>query len=189
MRAKLCDSSSVVRPLRFLSAFSNCLVTSCLRKRGPMKRCLENEAAEALRETLGLISVIKVKAIDVVPAGRSDRALVAQIEISGHSHVLVCKVVGNCGSAQLQRSLFELKELMPRFPGATTPVLIAPAQSDEAQTLCSDGNAGFLDLEGNARLYLDEVFIAKRSLPHRKKLPSRAEPLPTSETARFAQVA
>lgn len=153
-----------------------------------MKRCLENEAAEALRQTLGQISVIKVKAIDVEPAARGEKALVARIEISGHSHVLVCKVAGNCNSGHLQRRFFELRELMAQFPGAATPVLIAPSLSDEAQALCSNGNAGFLDLEGNARLYLDEVFILKRSLP-RRKLPSQAESLPTSETAHFAQVA
>jgi hypothetical protein len=82
-----------------------------------------------------------------------------------------------------------LKKLQARFPGATTPVLIAPELSEEAQALCRDSNTGFLDLEGNARLYLDEVFIVKRSLPHRKTLPPQAETLPTSETARFAHIA
>lgn len=154
-----------------------------------MKRRLENEAAEALRDTLNQLSVIKVKAIDVEQAGRGDKALVAHIEISGHSHLVVCKVAEDCDSHRLQRKFFELKQLMTRFPSATTPVLIAPALSDEAQALCCGGKTGFLDLEGNARLDLDEVFIAKRSLPHGKKVPSQAESLPTSETAHFAQVA
>ncbi|HEY2471619.1 MAG TPA: hypothetical protein VGI45_27780 [Terracidiphilus sp.] len=152
-----------------------------------MKRRLENEAAEALRETLSQISVVKVKTIGVEPAGRADKSLIARVEISGHAHILVCKVAGD--SEHLQRTFDELKGLIAHFPGATTPVLIAPALSDEARALCNDGNTGFLDLEGNARLYFDEVFIAKRSLPHHKKLPSRAESLPTSETAHFAQVA
>lgn len=154
-----------------------------------MRRCLEDEAAEALRNTLSQLSVIKVKAIDVEPFGRGDKAVVAHIDICGHSHVVVCKVAGNCDAVHLQQRFFELKKLMTRFPGATTPVLIAPTLSDEARALCSDVKAGFLDLEGNARLYLDDVFIVKSSLPHSKKLPSRAEPLPTSETAHFAQVA
>ena len=153
-----------------------------------MKRHLETEAAEALRETLSQISVIRVKEIQVEPRGRSDKTLIARVEISGHAHELVCKVAGDCESAHLQKTFGELQKLMAGFPVATTAVLIAPALSDEAKALCSKGNTGFLDLEGNARLYLDEVFIVKRSLPHRR-LPSQAEPLPTSETAHFAHVA
>ena len=154
-----------------------------------MKRHLETEAAEALRDTLNQISVIRVKEIHAEPYGRNDKTLIAEVDVTGHAHVLVCKVAGNCDSAHLRRTLIELKELASRFPGATTPVLIASELSGEAQLLCSDENTGFLDLEGNARLYLDEVFIVKRSLPRLNRLPSPAEPLPTSETARFAQVA
>ena len=154
-----------------------------------MKRHLETDAAEALRETLSQISVIRVREIHVEPHGRTDKTLIARVEISGHAHVLVCKVAGDCASAHLHRTFAELRKLIARFPGATTPVLIAPELSDEARALCSEGNTGFLDLEGNARLYLDEVFIVKRSLPRHNTLPSPAESLPTSETARFAQVA
>jgi hypothetical protein len=154
-----------------------------------MKRRLETAAAEALRDTLSQISVIKVKQINVEQHGRVDKALIARVEIYGHPHVMVCKLAGDCSSAHLQRSFLELKKLQARFPGATTPVLIAPELSEEAQALCRDSNTGFLDLEGNARLYLDEVFIVKRSLPHRKTLPPQAETLPTSETARFAHIA
>ena len=153
-----------------------------------MKRHLETEAAEALRHTLSQISVIQVKEIHVETHGRVDKALIAKVDVTGHAHVLVCKVAQNCDSAHLQHTLTELKRLTLRFPGAT-PVLIAPELSGNAQALCCESKTGFLDLEGNARLYLDEVFIVKRSWPRHKELPSPAEPLPTSETARFAQVA
>lgn len=154
-----------------------------------MRRHLETEAAEVLRDTLNQVSVVKVKGIDVEPSGRTDKTLIARVEVSGHAHVLVCKVAGNCDSAHLHRTFAELKKLRARFPSATTPVLIASSSSAEAQALCCNENTGFLDLEGNARLYLDEVFIVKRSWPHHNKLPSQAESLPTSETARFAHVA
>jgi hypothetical protein len=58
--------------------------------------------------------------------------------------------------------------------------------SDEAQTLCREKDSSFLDLAGNARLMLSEVFIVKHSMPHHKQLPPSAESLPTSETTRFA---
>ena len=155
-----------------------------------MKRHLESEAVEALRQTLGQISVVKTKEIKVEShRHRSDKTIVAQVEIYGHAHRLICKVVQNCNPTELQRTFLELRKLHARFKGDTTPVLIAPELSEEAQTLCRESNTGFLDLEGNARLYLDEVFIVKRSLTHHKPLPPQAETLPTSETARFAGIA
>ena len=155
-----------------------------------MKRQLENEAVEALRQTLGQISVVKTKEIKVEShRHRSDKSIIAHVEIYGHAHRLVCKLVPDCNPAELQRTFLELRKLHARFQAETTPVLIAPELSEEAQALCRESNTGFLDFEGNARLYLDEVFIVKRSLTHHKTLPPPAEPLPTSETARFAEIA
>ncbi len=155
-----------------------------------MKRQLENEAMEALRQTLGQLSVVKTKEIKLEShRHRSDRTIIAHVEIYGHGHRLVCKLVHSCDPVELQHTFLKLRELHAQFPGDTTPVLIAPVLTEEAQTLCRDSNTGFLDLEGNARIYLDEVFIVKRSLGHRKTLPPPAETLPTSETARFAGIA
>lgn len=155
-----------------------------------MKRQLENEAIAALRQTLGQISVVHIKEIKVEShRHRGDRTIIAHVEIYGHTHRLVCKVVSDCSAVELQHTFLELRNLHARFPGETTPVLIAPVLSEEAQSLCRDSNTGFLDLEGNARLYLDEVFIVKRSITHHKTLPPPAEPLPTSETARYAEIA
>ena len=49
--------------------------------------------------------------------------------------------------------------------GDTMPVLIAPYLSPEAQALCNESKTGFIDLEGNVRLALGEVFIVKRTMP------------------------
>ena len=155
-----------------------------------MDRHFENEAIDALRETLRQISVIKIKEIEVEdyrPSG--ERTIIARVEIYGHPHRLVCKIVRNCNAQELQRAFTELRELQVLSPRETTPVLIAQSLSEEAQNMCRESNTGFLDLEGNARLYLDEVFIVKRSLPLHKTLPPQAETLPTCETAHFAELA
>jgi hypothetical protein len=155
-----------------------------------MQKHLESEAMEALRDTLRQVSVIKVKEISVDQRDhRSDRTIFGHIEIYGHAHLLACKVVNNCQPECLKRAVEDLQGLKRKFGVVVMPVLIAPVVSDEAQTVCRESGTGFLDLAGNARLYLDEVFIVKRCLPHRKELPSQAEPVPTSETAHFAQVA
>ena len=155
-----------------------------------MKRPLENRAIDALRETLSQISVIKIKEIEVEDfRPRGERTIIARVEIYGHAHELVCKLVGSSNTHELQRAFLELGKLSARFSNGMTSVLIAPLLSEEAQNLCRDRNTGFLDLEGNARLYLDEVFIVKRSLPLHKTLPPRVESLPTCETAHFAEFA
>jgi len=154
-----------------------------------MRKHIESEAIEALRETLRQISVIKVKEISVDPRGhRGDKTILGHIEIYGHAHLLACKIVKSCDPVCLQRALHQLQGVEKQRGIVVMPVLIAPVISDAAQAVCRENNMGFLDLAGNARLYLDEVFIVKRSLPHHK-LPPQAEQLPTSETAHFAQVA
>ena len=155
-----------------------------------MRKHIESEAIEALRDTLRQVSVIKVKEISVDPRGnRGEKTILGHIEIYGHAHLLACKVVKSCDPSCLKRALDELQGVQQQRGVVVMPVLIAPVISEAAQTVCRENNTGFLDLVGNARLYLDEVFIVKRSLPHRKGLPSQAEKLPTSETAHFAQVA
>jgi hypothetical protein len=117
------------------------------------------------------------------------KTLTVRVEIYGHVHVLLCKVAASCDVGHLEQTFIDLRRVHERFRGAATPVLIAPVLSEEVQALCRESNTGFIDLEGNARLYLDQVFIVKRSLPHGKTIPPQAETLPTSETAHFAHVA
>jgi len=155
-----------------------------------MRKHIESEAIEALRDTLRQISVIKVKEISIDQRGhRNGQTILGHVEIYGHAHLLACKAVKECQPECLKSAVRELKGLQKELGVVLMPILIAPSISDEAQKICRENNMGFLDLAGNARLYLDEVFIVKRSLPHRKEIPSQAEPMPTSETAHFAQVA
>jgi len=86
-----------------------------------MKRYLENEAIEALRQTLGQISVVKTKEIKVEShRHRNDNTIIAHVEIYGHAHRLVCKVVHSCDLAELQQTFLELRKLHAQFPGETT---------------------------------------------------------------------
>lgn len=154
-----------------------------------MRRHPEFEAIEVLRETLRQISVIKVKEIVQENRGnRKERMILGQIEIYGHPHLLACAVLPGCETIRVKRELSKLHG-MQMERGSAIPVLIAPAISEEVQNLCRESGVGFLDLHGNAHLYLDEVFIVKRSFPYHPKLPPAAETLPKSETAHFARVA
>ena len=170
-------------------AFITRFLARCQGKAEAMYKHLELEAIEALRETLRQISVIKVKDICLDRHGhRGEKTILCHIEIYGHAHLLACKLVTACDLPHLNRAVRELQEAEKERGVVVKRILISPAMSEEAQTLCRENNIGFLDLEGNARLYLDEVFIVKRSL-HQKRIPPPAETLPNSETAHFAQVA
>ena len=155
-----------------------------------MQRNLEAQAVEALKTALQGVSAIKLKEVRIRSGERrGGKNIVASIDIYGHHQVLICKVKEGCEILRVRRGLQELRILARDRAGESTPIIIAPVLSAEAQALCRQRNASFLDLAGNARLVLGEVFIIRHSLPHRKQLPSSAEPLPTSETARYASVA
>jgi hypothetical protein len=155
-----------------------------------MNMNLESQAVEALKETLQQVSVIHVQDIKIEPLGQLGRSrIVAHVDIYGHGHTLVCDLEKNADSPCVRKELFELRSLHTGRAGDAIPVLIAPSLSGEVQALCRDNDIGFLDLDGNAHLTLNEVFVASRSMSHFKRLPPQAESLPTSETAHFAGVA
>lgn len=127
-------------------------------------RAFELRAAEALTTLLGQVSAVKIKEMksEPPPRGRAKEILV-RLDVYGHSHTLACKINADTRPSRVRASLRKLQDCAAHVPGQATPVLIAPYLSPEAQALCKESRAGFLDLEGNARLSLGEVFIGKRS--------------------------
>ena len=122
---------------------------------------LELRAAEALRSLLAQVSVIKLKEI----RHQSKGSVMADVEVLGHRHTLACEVKSTTQLGSLRTALRQLNSKPDQ--GKTIPVLIAPYLSPEAQAMCKENQAGFLDLEGNARLAMGEVFIGKRAFaPH-----------------------
>jgi len=123
-------------------------------------------AAEALRETLRQVSAIKLKGIDFDAPNRERRIdILAHIDVHGRSHMLVCTVNASDQAGHVRTALDDLQSHVAQIAGNATPVLIVPRISDGAQALCAQSKAGIVDLEGNARIDVDEVFIGIRSLP------------------------
>ena len=121
-------------------------------------------AAEALKSVLSQVSTLKLKEIRRASAGAGGGAgFVACVDVLGRSHTLACAVKTDARPGSLPEALKELHERA----GDATPVLIASYLSPEAQALCKESHAGFLDLEGNARINIGEVFIGKRTFAHR----------------------
>jgi hypothetical protein len=133
-------------------------------KTNDAKRDLEVRAAAALKAVLAEVSTIKVKEIR---RDSPEQGLMAYVDILGHRHTLACDFQTDGQAGHVRSALEELRNGAGHRTGDAMPVIIAPYLSPEAQALCKEQKAGFIDLEGNARLSLGEVFIVKRTLPNR----------------------
>jgi hypothetical protein len=125
-------------------------------------------AFEALEALLARSSAVHVKDADLGVLGSGcEIDIVAHVDVLGDSHTLACQVTSGEGPHSVRRALERLRSGMARLPGKVTPILVAPCFSREAQALCLESNAGFLDFEGNGSVGFGEVFISTRVLPCR----------------------
>lgn len=123
-----------------------------------------DHAVAALKTLLAQVSAIKLREVRIECSAPSRELLiVAYVDIYQHSHTLVCSVKESDDPGNVTDALAELRYRAAELSTHATPVFIAPRVSAAAQALCSGGQAGFLDLEGNARLHLDDMFIRQRS--------------------------
>lgn len=147
-----------------------------------------NRAAAALNSLLAQVSAVTLKGMDVAfPLAACDAPgavidIVAHVEVLGRVHSLACQICSAGESQDARAILDELRGRILSLPGKVTPILILPVLSPEVQALCSENDAGCLDLRGNGRIALDEVFISMRSLPRRvlHKPETAASPLRSS---------
>lgn len=126
-------------------------------------KAIESQGAQALRLLLEQVPAIKLLDIEQEVYG-PDRSvdIVAHIDISGRRHALVCEVKSASQPRHVHIALLKLRNYMAHQARDTTPVLIAPYLSPDAQALCREQDVGYLDLEGNARLVFDSVFIERQ---------------------------
>ena len=125
-----------------------------------------DHAVAALKTLLGQVSAIKVREVRIeCTAPSREFLIVAYVDVYHHSHTLVCSVKLSDEPEEVRSALAELETRAARLSSNATPVFIAPRISSQARALCTQGRAGFLDLEGNARLHLDDVFIGQRFIP------------------------
>lgn len=137
---------------------------------------MEAKAAEALGSLLHSVSSIKTRDITFQPARRKTDIL-ANIDVLGRNHKLVCSVADG-EPENVKKALEKLRTSADRKKGDATPVLIAKHMSPQTRALCEQNSVGFLDLDGNGRLVVDEVFIGKRSV--------RSDSAPHNMSSRFS---
>jgi hypothetical protein len=159
-------------------------------KRNGATKDAKIQAGEALRALLARASSIKLREIRFdSPRAHGKVDILARVSVCGHSHTLVCTVMeaGQLQTRPIRAALRELGDHIAQLGPDATAALIAPYRSEEAQALCRESEAGYLDLEGNARLVVGEVFIATRSFPNGRA--AQIEAGNNLELDRFATVA
>jgi hypothetical protein len=140
-------------------------------------------AVEALKSVLTHASGVRLRNIDAEPSKTgSDVDIIAQIEVYGHNHTLACMLMPNDAPKQMRDSVAGFCDRAVKVAKGATPVLITPRLSTDLQKLCHETCVGVLDLHGNARLELGEVFIACQQVCHQKTSRKVSSKLAESET-------
>ena len=128
---------------------------------------LEERAVEALRKLICDVDPIRIDAIrrdNLIDGNSLD--IVADISVFDRPHRLVCEVKSSGQPRHVRNAVLQLRDYLAHAQSDRnmTPVLITAYLSEEAQTICREAGFGFLDLEGNARIVFDGIFI-ERSVP------------------------
>lgn len=142
---------------------------------------IELLALEALGQLLGQVPALDQLEVQRQVTGADNGIdLVARMHVHGRPHTLLCQVKSSGQPRHVRMALLELRSVVGHRAKNTTPVLIAPYLSPDGQALCRDQGIGFLDLEGNARLTFDSVFIERqvsnKPIAERRELRSLFKP-------------
>lgn len=122
----------------------------------------EAHAGDALRALLEKIPILKVVSIDTDGMSNAwEPNLIARLLVGGQPHMLICEFKSNGQPRYARSALLELRNYITHRAPQATPVFIAPYISSAVRQLCEDMNVGYLDLEGNARIAFDGVFIER----------------------------
>jgi hypothetical protein len=129
---------------------------------------LETRARTALQTLLQQVSTIELKGIELkVPDAGWETNFLVRIRVLGRNHTLACRLAPGGDAQTVRKVLREMHDNAATCSDGSIPVIIAPYLSPEMRAHSADNKIGYVDLEGNARLLLGEVFISERSLPVR----------------------
>ncbi|HEX5413444.1 MAG TPA: hypothetical protein VFZ27_16445 [Terriglobia bacterium] len=123
---------------------------------------LERRAASALEALIAQVPAVKLEDIEVEQS-HADRPIdiLAHLRAADRNHLLVCEVKNSGQPRHVRMALLQLRNYIAHLGNEAIPIFIAPYLSPQAQELCREQGVGFLDLQGNARLVFDAVFIER----------------------------
>jgi hypothetical protein len=123
-------------------------------------KVLEQKGAAELQRLLKRIPQIKVKSLKTRPMGKDlGFDLQLRLELDGKQRTLIAEVKANGQPRYAREAILRLKALATRINPPAIPVFIAPFLTESTRELCSQEGISYLDLEGNARLAFDSVYL------------------------------
>ncbi|WP_460081145.1 hypothetical protein [Pseudomonas sp. H3_H05] len=123
-------------------------------------KALETSSKEALQDLLSKVPIIEINSFKTTPSAKTWAPdFIVEIDASGKSHSLACVVKANGQPRFVTAALLQLRDYVNEWNTTITPIVIAPYLSPAARQACREKRVGYLDLEGNAWLSFDGVFI------------------------------
>ena len=112
-----------------------------------------------LLKQVPIVKLVQEEHEVALPDGGVD--FIVRVEVSGRNHTLICEVKANGQPRYVRMGVLQLRNYVAHRLGDATPVFIAPYLSPEARALCREKQVSYLDLEGNAYLTFNGVFIER----------------------------
>lgn len=119
-------------------------------------------AAEALRRLLDNVPILQVEGMETeVVSGDWAPDMIARLRVGRRQHLLVCACKSNGQPRYARSALLELLNYVAQRAPLATPLFIAPSISPAVRQMCVEKGAGYLDLQGNARIAFGSVFVER----------------------------
>ncbi|WP_200808488.1 hypothetical protein [Tistlia consotensis] len=140
---------------------------------------LEERAIRSISELLDQIPAISHVRLEERPEDLAVDFLM-QLDLEGQDHWIAVEVLSAAQPRDVRREAWRLRNEAASNGPTTTPVVVAPYLSPESRDVCREEGIGYLDLEGNARIVFEGVFIerqvASRPAAERRALKSLFKP-------------
>ena len=152
-------------------------------KHGSAENELEEVGSAAVRNLLRCLPGAKVTPLAGFSLASNHRQVdgLVRVNYGDTTHLLVIEVKAHGAPRFVRSAVHRLESLVAHMPEYLplrraeqfVPILVAPYLSPESQAICRDYDVAYLDLEGNARVVFDGVYI-ERSVPTKPKPETRA---------------
>ena len=146
-----------------------------------LQKELEATAMDAVRDLLRCLPAAEVTPLpETRRTGREFQVDgLIRMHYAGAVRLLAIKVKVHGAPRFVRSAVYELETCVARirqYPAhaaeQVVPMLVCPYLSPESRAICRDHDVAYLDLEGNARLVFDGVYI-ERSVPTKPKSETR----------------
>jgi len=121
---------------------------------------LIQRAADALTSLLREIPAVSLGQVarePILDGARPD--LLIDVTAFGKHQTLIIEVKKNAQPRFARNAILQLRDYAAKIKGPAILILAAPYLSPEVRALCKEQNIGYFDLQGNARIVLDNMFV------------------------------